>query len=334
MEDLKERQQTGSEDKTVDTAAGAGGANAQSAAGTGNGRSADAVNAAGGKQFDKLWTKEMRRRIYPNGADILAMIGCLLVALVVTSVVSWILGRFVAMDAGLLMAITYVLQMGLSIALIMWQRRSRQVPEASLKKANGRLNGPLILWGILLIFVTGVVIEPLLGLLPEVYLEMLNSAIGTGGWTILTTVVLAPIMEETLFRGLIQGAICRRDGATKAILISALLFGVFHFIPQQAINAFFVGIILGYIYFRTGSLLTVIIIHALNNAMAYIMLELLGPERANIGMSEMLGGGTVYYIVYGLSVILLVVGVVMMIRRLKAQDKACAVDGENTSAAE
>lgn len=331
MENLNERQQ---DNRTVDAAAGIDGANAQSVAGTENGHSADAVNAAGGKQFDKLWTKEMRRRIYPNGADILAMIGCLLVALVVTSVVSWILGRFVAMDEGLCMAITYVLQMGLSIVLIMWQRRLRQVPEAAFKKVNGRLNGPLILWGILLIFVTGIVIEPLLGLLPEFYLEMLNSAIGTGGWTILTTVVLAPIMEETLFRGLIQGAIYRRDGAAKAILISALMFGVFHFIPQQAINAFFVGIILGYIYFRTGSLLTVIIIHALNNAIAYIMLELLGPERANIGVSEILGGGTVYYIVYGLSVVLLIVGIVMMIKRLKLQNKACAVNGKNISGAE
>ena len=91
-------------------------------------------------------------------------------------------------------------------------------------------------------------------------------------------------MEETLFRGLIQGSINERDGAAKAILLSALLFGVFHMIPQQAINAFLVGIILGYIYFRTKSLLTVIILHALNNGISYLMLEVLGPERADMAV--------------------------------------------------
>ena len=158
----------------------------------------------------------------------------------------------------------------------------------------GRISAPLILWGIVLIFVTGVVIEPLLELFPDKYLEQLNQYIGTGGWSILMTVVLAPVMEETLFRGLIQGSINERDGAAKAILLSALLFGVFHMIPQQAINAFLVGIILGYIYFRTKSLLTVIILHALNNGISYLMLEVLGPERADMAVRDMLGGGALY----------------------------------------
>lgn len=222
--------------------------------------------------------KEMKRRIYPNGIDILAMIGIILVSSLAAGLVGGALTWLTEWNTGLVNALTYFLQMGLAITFILVQRRTRQAPTNVLNMHAGRISAPLILWGIVLIFVTGVVIEPLLELFPDKYLEQLNQYIGTGGWSILMTVVLAPVMEETLFRGLIQGSINERDGAAKAILLSALLFGVFHMIPQQAINAFLVGIILGYIYFRTKSLLTVIILHALNNGISYLMLEVLGPS--------------------------------------------------------
>lgn len=230
--------------------------------------------------------KEMKRRIYPNGIDILAMIGIILVSSLAAGLVGGALTWLTEWNTGLVNALTYFLQMGLAITFILVQRRTRQAPTNVLNMHAGRISAPLILWGIVLIFVTGVVIEPLLELFPDKYLEQLNQYIGTGGWSILMTVVLAPVMEETLFRGLIQGSINERDGAAKAILLSALLFGVFHMIPQQAINAFLVGIILGYIYFRTKSLLTVIILHALNNGISYLMLEVLGPERADMAVRD------------------------------------------------
>lgn len=266
--------------------------------------------------------KEMKRRIYPNGIDILAMIGIILVSSLAAGLVGGALTWLTEWNTGLVNALTYFLQMGLAITFILVQRRTRQAPTNVLNMHAGRISAPLILWGIVLIFVTGVVIEPLLELFPDKYLEQLNQYIGTGGWSILMTVVLAPVMEEMLFRGLIQGSINERDGAAKAILLSALLFGVFHMIPQQAINAFLVGIILGYIYFRTKSLLTVIILHALNNGISYLMLEVLGPERADMAVRDMLGGGALYYAVYGACVVLLVVGAVAIVRRLQVREEA------------
>lgn len=277
----------------------------------------DASVAATGRQ----WKKELRRQQYPNGFDILAIVGIMLVSSLVAGLAGGILIKTTGWDAGMLNALTYFLQMALAIILVLVQRRVRKAPANAINLRAGRVNAPLILWGVLLIFVTGVVIEPLLAIFPDKYLDQLNQYIGTGGWSILMTVALAPVMEETLFRGIIQGSIYRRDGATKAILLSALLFGVFHIIPQQAINAFLVGIILGYIYFRTGSLLSVIILHALNNAISYLLLELLGPARANMPMRDILGNDTWYYILYTLCAALLVVGAVMIFRNLKAQDK-------------
>ncbi|MFQ8807127.1 MAG: lysostaphin resistance A-like protein [Alistipes indistinctus] len=64
-----------------------------------------------------------------------------------------------------------------------------------------------------------------------------------------------------------------------ACVIAAAVFGIVHLIPQQVINAFMVGLVLGYIYYRTGSLLPVILIHCINNAISYF--------------SWMLGGGKI-----------------------------------------
>ena len=144
--------------------------------------------------------KEMKRRIYPNGIDILAMIGIILVSSLAAGLVGGALTWLTEWNTGLVNALTYFLQMGLAITFILVQRRTRQAPTNVLNMHAGRISAPLILWGIVLIFVTGVVIEPLLELFPDKYLEQLNQYIGTGGWSILMTVVLAPVMEETLFR--------------------------------------------------------------------------------------------------------------------------------------
>lgn len=288
---------------------------------------------ASGYGNDGGWQKKLRRSQYPNGFDIFAIVGIMLISSLAAGVIGGILNMAAGWDAGLVNALTYFLQMAFAISLVLIQRRVRKAPANVINMRAGRVSAPLILWGLLLIIVTGVVIEPLLAIFPDKYLDQLNQYIGTGGWSILMTVVLAPVMEETLFRGIIQGSIYRRDGAVKSILLSALLFGVFHIIPQQVINAFLIGIILGYIYFRTGSLLTVIILHALNNAIAYLMLEVLGPERANMPLREMLGNDTWYYIVYAACAALVVVGAVMIYRSLKAQDISASIpDPDNGGA--
>lgn len=281
--------------------------------------------------------KAMHRRMYPNGVDLLAIVGILLLSGVLASVVVALLTKFAPWDSNLIMLIGYVIQMGMAIAFVAVQQHVRHAASSLWRSKGRRVSAPLILWGCVLIFVTGIVIEPLLDLFPSAYLDFVNQSIGTGGWSILMTVVLAPIMEETLFRGLIQGAITERDGATRGILLSALLFGVIHVIPQQVINAFLIGIILGYIYFRTRSLITVMLLHALNNGVAYLMLEALGPERASMGLRDLLTNDTWYYIVYVLCALLMIVGIIMIVWRLSRSEEQrqaveAAADGGATAA--
>ena len=83
------------------------------------------------------------------------------------------------------------------------------------------------------------------------------------------------------------------------ILYYALMFGVIHFIPQQVVNAFVIGLILGFIYVRTDSLWPVIIIHALNNAMAYVVMQ--WSDGANITVRSLIENDTIYAVVYGVA---------------------------------
>lgn len=72
--------------------------------------------------------------------------------------------------------------------------------------------------------------------------------------------LIGPIMEELVFRHFITGCLARY-GEKTAIMTSALLFGLFHGNFQQFFYAFGLGVILGYIYIRTGRLRWPIFLH-------------------------------------------------------------------------
>ncbi len=104
------------------------------------------------------------------------------------------------------------------------------------------------------------------------------------GWALAATaagaIVFAPVYEECFFRGLLLPMIAKVSGSTwLAILISGLLFGVFHYGLPHTIPALTVfGIVLGYAYARTRSLTLVILLHAIFNAKTLLSLALSAPH--------------------------------------------------------
>jgi len=83
--------------------------------------------------------------------------------------------------------------------------------------------------------------------------------------------IIGPICEEIIFRGIILAGFLKTYGYKKAILFSAIIFSVIHMVPIQMIATFFIGIILGYIYYKTRSLWLVSIIHIINNLAAFVV---------------------------------------------------------------
>ena len=82
-------------------------------------------------------------------------------------------------------------------------------------------------------------------------------------------VIVGPICEEIIFRGIIEEGFLQTYGPNKAILFSAMIFGGIHLVPLQVLSAFLAGILLGWIYWKTRSLWIVIILHIVNNYIAF-----------------------------------------------------------------
>lgn len=85
----------------------------------------------------------------------------------------------------------------------------------------------------------------------------------------ISMLLVAPVFEEIIFRGIILEQLSVRYSKMMSVLVSAILFGVFHFNFIQGINAFFLGIILGTIYIKTDSLMPCILVHFANNLTFY-----------------------------------------------------------------
>ena len=82
--------------------------------------------------------------------------------------------------------------------------------------------------------------------------------------------VTPALCEETLCRGLIMSGL-RRLGMWPALLISGLLFGLAHASIYRLLPTFFLGVVLGYAVWKTGSLWAGVIGHALNNGLMALL---------------------------------------------------------------
>lgn len=96
------------------------------------------------------------------------------------------------------------------------------------------------------------------------------------GVLLLHAVLVAPVSEEVMFRGVFYRALQPRLGVGGAALVSAAVFAVLH--PQLPIGfagIFVLGLAFTALYLLRGSLLSAIVAHALNNGVIFISLALL-----------------------------------------------------------
>ena len=84
---------------------------------------------------------------------------------------------------------------------------------------------------------------------------------------IITIVIIAPIGEELLFRGFLQTGLEKAwNDVTRSILFSSLFFAVIHFNPFWIIQIYFLGVLLGFLAWKTNSIIPCIIFHVIINA--------------------------------------------------------------------
>jgi len=90
--------------------------------------------------------------------------------------------------------------------------------------------------------------------------------------TVLATIMVVAPSEEVLSRGFVQQGMENSLGRRRGLLVSSVLFGIFHLNPWQGIGAFFVALIFGYLYQRVDyNLVTPITAHATLNCVSYVL---------------------------------------------------------------
>lgn len=100
---------------------------------------------------------------------------------------------------------------------------------------------------------------------------------------LISTILIAPIAEEFVFRGLVYRRARAYRGVKWGIFLSALLFGIFHLNMVQGIFAFLLGLFFAWMYERTQTLIVPIVCHAAANFWE-IALEWLIARSGGIGM--------------------------------------------------
>ena len=148
----------------------------------------------------------------------------------------------------------------------------------------------------------------------ETYTEMIDSS-GITEYSLMwvvSTLILPPLVEEMIFRGLIMGYL-RRTGMHWMIanVIQAVCFGIFHQNLVQGIYAGLLGLALGYVAYRYGTLFASMLMHLLYNLFGTVLIDI----ESSIMPDWMLG------LLIFLCVPLTVVGIVLVYIKTVNTDK-------------
>jgi uncharacterized protein len=225
-----------------------------------------------------------------------ALIGMSLVFQIVGGIPTGILDYFAKQNNWNLYGLPEALGYTVAFVLTIWF--------AFRKRGNNRLAFAPVAPAAFVVVAVGtvalaVLLEAVTSLIPSpVWLTEMMKTMFTKNM-IFSAVLLAPVLEEVLFRGIMLDGFLKRYSPTKAIMWSALFFGLIHLIPAQAIGAAVLGVALGWLYYRTRSLWLCMAVHFVNNAVASLPL-LFGDNGTSLDMSanytlNLLGGSTSAY---------------------------------------
>ena len=202
------------------------------------------------------------------------------------------------------------------VCLIFVCRKKKIAEELSLRKISGRTVAVLPAMGFGFNLLTGV----LFAFLPESWVtsyEETSNLVFTGEvWLMAIAVgLMAPLVEEFVFRGLIYTRLRKGMPVAVAAVFTALWFGVMHGHPLWIVYASIYGLVMIWIFERTGSLLASMLFHFGYNLVAVI--EMAVP----VNLPDWTG-----FVMLGVGVVLSTVGVYGFLKIPKAEDLAEIAD--------
>lgn len=144
-----------------------------------------------------------------------------------------------------------------------------------------------VLYGLVIQFLFPSLFESYLGASESIELMIEQAGYLQIGMIFLAIVVLAPIVEEILFRGILFNLIARRKSTLFAMITSSLIFGFLH--AETMVPTAVIGFVLCFIYHKTGNLYLAMGAHAFNNLIAFVMPLLLAQASETSALVSVLG---------------------------------------------
>lgn len=162
-------------------------------------------------------------------------------------------------------------------------------------------------------------VNALLPPIPAALESLLESLVDGKLWiNLLCVSIFAPFFEEWLCRGtILRGLLGKGIKPVWAIVISSLFFAFIHLNPWQAIPAFMLGCLFGYIYYRTGSLRLTMLMHCANNTFALLCSRIDSLSDMENWLDVLPGGQ--YWILFAASILLIAL-IVLAFSRIPMQD--------------
>ncbi|MHC1780703.1 MAG: lysostaphin resistance A-like protein [Bacteroidales bacterium] len=186
------------------------------------------------------------------------------------------------------------------------------VNKAGFGKAGPFLSVILI---IPLVFTFNLITEPLTNWMevPQFFKDFMLQVQSNKVSSFFAIVIFAPLLEELFCRGILLRGLLFHMSPAKAIFWSALMFGIMHLNPWQAIPAFLLGLLMGWIYWRTNSLWSVILIHFVNNGFSFLVTVLYPEVPFDYGFADVIPAG--WYLGSYIFSLLFTVGVIYFMNK-------------------
>lgn len=128
---------------------------------------------------------------------------------------------------------------------------------------------------------------------------------------LLATVVCAPVVEETIFRGYLLNGLKSRLPKPVAVILSAFAFSLIHMSPSQTAYQFCFGLALGFVASETNSILPAIVMHSASNLTAFVI------AVCNLNVTALAVGSATGVIVFSLLLLFTVAVLVFALKLMK-----------------
>ena len=177
----------------------------------------------------------------------------------------------------------------------------------------------VVAWSVLAslgVVLPSVFVQELLPELPNIVEEQLGAVMSVpGGYFVVC--LAAPVVEELVMRGAVLRSLLqwKPERRWAMIAVSALLFALMHLNPAQMPHAFVMGLLLGWMFERTGSIVPGVAFHWANNTVAFFLFRLY-PDP-NTHLIDILGTDRQVYMAVGFSLLILLPSLYQLFLRMQ-----------------